>query len=578
MRQLITNPLYWFVFILAFLTIRNNSEDGHLHKVIRSDGRGYYAYLPAIFIYNDPTFENSKAAEASYESEGFNPEYLFKTESGSTYNKYSPGIAVLQSPFFGMACFISWLADYPVDGYSPPFEWAFLVGSLFYSLLGLFLFVRLLDSFFPDQHKRVRWIIPGIYAGTTLLMYSTNSLGFTHHYSFTLFTAFSLLILKTRESFSAKNVLLTGVILGLIFLVRPTNILILLSIPFLLKSKENTLSFFKSLFSSLHLLLIGTIGFTIVTFLLLATWKWESGQWILWSYSGEGFNFLRPAFWENILSFRIGLFIHSPLLICSIIGSLILYRRNKFQAIWWWIYFLMNAWVISSWWCWDYESTFGNRPFTEHLVILILPFFLLMENWRTLSIAIISILSFVGIIRYETYFTGYMNDQRFTAKNYIPSLAFWKETNFNRWQFQQSTPPFGQQSNNSILAEQKPTFKFDAETEFGLTGAIGIPNSIGNQRIYYTISLEKQSKEPLDEVFAVIHATSYDKKKNHYVAIPLYNDRLDGIESWEEVTFSGLIPNNQKQFDEVAIYIWNKSKQSFEVRNYQSTISLYKAD
>lgn len=32
------------------------SQKNDVSYIIQSDGSGYYAYLPSIFIYNDPTF------------------------------------------------------------------------------------------------------------------------------------------------------------------------------------------------------------------------------------------------------------------------------------------------------------------------------------------------------------------------------------------------------------------------------------------------------------------------------------------------------------------------------------------
>jgi hypothetical protein len=108
-------------------------------------------------------------------------------------------------------------------------------------------------------------------------------------------------------------------------------------------------------------------------FIQLACWKWQSGEWIKWSYNGEGFNFLRPQLIAGFFSFRIGLFLHVPIMLLAILGGIILFRKQPFQALIWVLYFVLNSWLIFSWWCWDYESSFGPRAFTEHLFFLLIP-------------------------------------------------------------------------------------------------------------------------------------------------------------------------------------------------------------
>lgn len=77
---------------------RVSTENG-LNEVIRSDGRGYYAYLPALFIYQDNQFDSSTAKEKAYYPDASDQLYLFKDRQGKSYNKYFPGVALLQLPF-----------------------------------------------------------------------------------------------------------------------------------------------------------------------------------------------------------------------------------------------------------------------------------------------------------------------------------------------------------------------------------------------------------------------------------------------------------------------------------------------
>jgi hypothetical protein len=574
----IKSPLFWFALILAYQTINNNLLDGEFKNVIRSDGRGYYAYLPALFLYNDPTFSASLEAETTNATPNFNQYYLYETQTGERYNKYFPGIALLQAPFFGLGCLAAKVSGASIDGYSEPFEFAFLLGSLFYSVLGLWLLHLCIQLRFPKLRSEAPWLTILIYGASTLFMYNTYTLGLSHHYSFFLFTLFAWCILKFRSNTQLKFAIAAGLTLGLIALVRPTNILVVLAVPILLKDTSELKMFLQALIARRgRIVLSAFASFLLLFSLLFFIWKWQSGQWVTWSYSGEGFNFFKPAFIENLFGFRNGLFVHSPIILVSAISALVLIRKEKSWLLFWWLYFLLNTWIISSWWCWDYETSFGNRPFTEHTFFLLFPLLTLMSKklkWLWFSLGTFALL---GLIRYTTYVNGYMIDQRFTAKNYVQSLAFWKEENFDRWRYGRSVVPFGKRIEEDILVYHQPIIDVKARQTFIQTASKNLSPHRTNERYYFRVWLEKKSTSPLNHVYLVVHATDDDSDFMHYHAIPLYNDRLEGVGRWGEVSLSGQIPDHFNDFEHVKMYIWNQGKEAFQLRNVQMYIDTYKS-
>lgn len=576
MLQTLKNPLSWFAVLLIVFTVQNNLLDGEFKNVIRSDGRGYYAYLPAILIHDDPTFEASLEAETKNAGQNFNQYYLYKNEDGATYNKYFPGMAVLQSPFFAGGCLMAVISGAPVDGYSEPFELAFLLGSLFYVIFGLFLFSFCLKQLFPKYSKYVPWLVIGVFSSTTLLMYSTFTLGLSHHYSFFLFSVFFYLALRLRKEISGKTLFWLGITLGMIALVRPTNILVILILPYLLNDSITMKQFFGQLFTNkAKLFLKGILGFALVFSLLFIVWKWQSGNWIVWSYSGEGFNFFHPAIWENLFSFRNGLFLHSPILIVTFIGAVWITLVNRSKMLWWWLYFGLNSWVISSWWCWDYETSFGNRPFTEHVIFLILPLFYLMEKKPKVVVGALIFFATIGGMRYQAYANGFMVDQRFTAANFLPSLAIWNTENAGRWQFPRSVNPFGEKVNELVILNRSEKLEFNSATEFGLDAGMEISQNRTKEILFFRASMEKRVKKPLKDVFLVVHATNENGSKVYYKAVELFNDRLEGQNDWAEISFSGQIPDHFHEFTNVKIYLWNRGKNEFELRNIRMSIETF---
>ncbi len=385
-KQILRNPFNWFIsFLIIFSFVRLTKMD-ELRNVIYSDGKGYYAYLPSLLIHHDENFEKTRQAEKKYFGFDDLQLYLHKDRNGKTYDKYFPGLAILQLPFFVIACGISWISGQPITGYSDVFLFCFYLGSLFYSVLGMILFSRCLRDLFPNQGKALQWLIPILYISTPLFFYAINIPCLSHLYSFFLFGCFARLVLRLKNTVSWKDLFLLGIVVGMIFLVRPTNGVVVLILPVLLGSKSEVIRVFKEILQSkMYGIPVTIIGFLIPLGILFGVWKWQTGSWILWSYSGEGFNFLSPHIYEHLFSFRIGLFWQIPIMILVFTGWIYFFKENKFAALFWFIYFAINLWIFSSWWCWDFESAFGSRPYTEHLFFLLIPVIFLFEKHRKIT-------------------------------------------------------------------------------------------------------------------------------------------------------------------------------------------------
>ncbi|MFA7272695.1 MAG: hypothetical protein WC044_02450 [Crocinitomicaceae bacterium] len=577
--KLAYSPLFWLALILAFSVLTKNGSSDNLKQVIRSDGRGYYAYLPAFFIYDDPSF--SKSSEAEKRITGSDDQYyLFKDGKGKIHNKYFPGIAILQAPFFGLGCTVSWLMGREINGYSNLFQFFFLLGSLFYSLLGMYFFQKCLKSLFPEHLKKIPWLIPIFYFATPLWYYCIITPNFTHLYSFFLFGLFTFLLLKIKESSHWQQVLLLGLVTGLITLVRPTNILVIFVIPFILGSPEKLKSVWNEIILNKGFkIACALFAYSSVIIFLLFIWRWQTGEWFVWSYKGEGFNWTQPHFWENLFSFRIGLFVHTPLLLLAVLGSYFLYKKSTFQFVFWWIYFLLNMWVISAWWCWDYESPFGNRPTTEHIFFLVMPLFELFDKNRRWLWGVLLLLSLLGIYRFQQSASGAFTVQRFTAGSYFKSLQFWKSYPVSRFNFTLSPEVFGTKISEDLLLDFQNEKEIRAEEEFplGSEAKLDLPRSF--ERYGYRVELDKKiSDDFLDGVYLVMDASDENLSHRHYVATALYNDCFEGKKEWKHLVFEGIIHDNLQKFDRVKIYIWNQNHRHLWVKNVKITLCEYLAD
>jgi hypothetical protein len=134
--------LMLFIYFFTFLT------ECHGPRVIVSDGDGYYAYLPALFIHRDLSFETAYELFESGDIPGING-IRRDPESGRLINMYNAGIAFMMLPFFLFAHAMTWLMrspsggmewwrlNYPMDGYSLFYQHAAGLSGLFATFIGL---------------------------------------------------------------------------------------------------------------------------------------------------------------------------------------------------------------------------------------------------------------------------------------------------------------------------------------------------------------------------------------------------------------------------------------------------------
>ncbi len=570
-------PIIWFVvFFFIYGAFRNASVDGYQNVVIDSDGRGYYAYLPAIFLYGDNTFESSLQAEMAYRNaEVPSQYYLFKDRNGDIYNKYFPGVALFHAPFFSGAVVVNKLAGKDPTGYSNTFSNFFYLGHLIYSILGIFFFLSCLRQLFPEA-KNLEWKVILFYLATPLFYYSVE-IPLSHSYTFLLFGVFSWLILRIKKDPRKRNFLWVGLVLGWITIVRPTNFMVVLAIPFLLGDWQTTKQTFSWLFKErcLRLLLV-LAGFGVFLFVLLWVLHWQTGKWFFWPYNGEGFNWGSPKIWQQLFSFRTGIFLHTPLFLLAVISAVLLVRKQPFQMAFWWIYFGVNAYIIAAWWCWDYASLFGARPYTEHLFFLLAPLVVVMDQWRRIMYPLAVAAALVGVVRYAEIATGYMTDQRFTRGNYLESLLFWKKENFGRWSFTESCPPFGKELERVVLFEKPESVEIDEATEFINTVDYTFGDDHLGERIFITVELDKKvNNVPFEDVFVVMDATHSETGVRRYFAQPLYNDKFEAKGKWKHIVVSEFLQDNFSECNQVRIYLWNKSGKSFTIRNCKVTFQRF---
>src|SRR5690606_19563141 len=55
-------------------------------------------------------------------------------------------------------------------------------------------------------------------------------------------------------------------------------------------------------------------------------WKYVSGEWIVYSYGDQGFNWLRPRIWRGLMGVNIGWWVYTPMMLIAMAGWRRLFR------------------------------------------------------------------------------------------------------------------------------------------------------------------------------------------------------------------------------------------------------------
>jgi len=353
--------------------------------VIRSDGLGYYLYLPATFIYRDLGLQSV----AELFRAGSIPDVdasLWRDSgpalwegSGNYLIKYPMGVAVLMIPFFCLACLLALITGSPLDGFSPLFQYVAAFSGLAYTLAGVALLWKVLEAHFKQSTILIAML--GLLFGTNLFHYATYDSVFSHNYSFFLFSAFLYAVQRVYAAGSRRYFLLAGILAGLIVLTRPTNIL------WLIFGLGYGVSSASSLKERLHFwkehtaqLAQTALCFALVVSLQLAYWKFITGRFVVFSYRGEHFNFASPEILNVLFSVRKGLFFWAPLLLTAIPGLWFVRRRAPEYFLAALVFLPLNVYVISSWHSWFYGGSFGHRAFIESLPLFAVCFCALYEQ------------------------------------------------------------------------------------------------------------------------------------------------------------------------------------------------------
>lgn len=392
------------ITVTVFLAISNiNLSKDYRNGSMEADGKGYYAYLPAIFIYHDLSFSFFYQIERqTYYNPNFYYSYL-RTHEGNVINKYYAGTALCMLPFFALGHLTTLAVGLPPDGYSYYCMVWIHLGALFYLFIGLLLLRKLLTGF-GIAEKWTALVLVFIVFGTNLFYYVVTEYSMSHMYSFAAVTAFLHCMFRYFRNGKDCYLPLSGLLLGLIALIRPVNLVIVFCLPFIAGSFTNLLSGLRRMLLSFRFY-AGVLLFLLIASIQPLIYYIQTGSLFVYSYPGEGFNFREFHFIDVLFSYRKGLFVYTPLLLLSLTGFYYLGRKNRQASISLGMFLILITYLFSSWHMWYYGGSFSQRVFIEYYALFaILLGTALQESTVRMRNAVLSVAVVLTLFcQYQTY-------------------------------------------------------------------------------------------------------------------------------------------------------------------------------
>lgn len=564
--------------------------------LIDGDGSGHYSWLPSIFILKTLDFKDVFESEKLRKGPSYQG-HNYHDVNGTIVNKFPPGTAILIMPFFIIALLLSHLFGMPVDGYSLIFQYSVGIAALFWAIVGLLFSYRLLLTY-KIKHQSILLIVVAAFFGTNLLAYTFLMPAFSHVYSFALI---SILLYFTRIYFlknTIKSLVISSLTLGIIFTVRPVNILILLFLPFLASNSKCFADSLKSKFRNFRLI-YAIIAFIITLSPYFIINYLQTGSIYYDAYSNEGFYWTHPQVLNFLFSFRKGWFIYTPFMLLIFPALWSIFKKNKFEFYWFVIFITVLIYVFSSWWNWFYGDSFGMRPMVDFTVIYVLLISLFVCKLKGVfkSIALIFIILTISLNALQSYqyvrgiiHPDAMNSDAYAhvflklGKEYSGDITggpeyyygkldekpFYKEFN----DFENDYPNWDKlwTADTQQFYSGSRSLNFSKERIYSTALNWKIPDSLlGKRNIYVKIEcmvFEAETNAAKDALF-IMDIQDQKGKTVFYKTANLKQIPSSRTNNWYKMNTAFKLPYLTEKHSFIKIYIWNKDKTEFLIDDFK---------
>ncbi|MEP7266945.1 MAG: hypothetical protein ABI844_04905 [Saprospiraceae bacterium] len=533
------------------------------------DVSGYYLYLPALFIYHDIKELKFKSRIDSIYYPSSSPYQSFVHSSGNQVMKYTCGLAVLYSPFFLMAHLLAKPLGYIPDGYSQIYQLFISIGSLVWAFIGLFFLRRLLLIYFKDV--TVAFSLAILILGTNYLDYASITGAMSHNYLFSLYSILLFSIDRYYNSLRKVWFLLACLLIGLMVLIRPTEII---SVFLLFLWNIDTTSALKQrvnyFIHHTSLSLVGILAFFIFPLVQIYYWKFVSGEWLVYSYQEQGFSWLEGHhILQGLFSYRAGWLVYTPIMILVLIGMIKL-GFSRITGRWLFIGFiLLSLYLTFAWDEWTYGGSLGQRALIQHYPIMIFPIcFLLGDIVKIRPLLYVFVLFASFCIYYNLWLTHQAHKGGIYEAGMMNKAYFWNTLFKNE----------NLQENKKLLDTNEPVYEFNDDAGRMIIDTIfhvesTCANNSNSVSLYShqmqkgKLKVELLAKASLKEwdvwqMAQLVIQYQKDNKSVKSTILRLHRFLNDNDEKW----ISLVTKSPAGEYDKLNISIWNPSNKNICIK------------
>lgn len=537
------------------------------------DGFGYYMYLPALFDKGTLAVERDWAQGLQNEyCNGIYAYQLIPRKNGNYVNIYHMGMAFLELPSYIISDqFARWMG-YRTDGFSKPYQVGFLVNALLFILLGLVFLRKLLLLFFKD--KLVALLIALVYLTSNFFITSLYQYDLPHVYLFALNAIFLFYFFKYTKEKKKKQLLVSAIILGLTFAIRPTQVLWgVIPLIYLYMNRSNNKDFWKSI-------LIFPLFAILWNIPHLFYWKIVGGELILPNLHTEEIILIDPNLIDFLFSYRKGWLIYSPFFILFFIGLVKVFKKDRLLFWGTLIFTFSYIYITSSWETWWYAASYSARPMIEVYPLLLITIGFLFQSISSLYIKTLTIGFVTGTIILNLFqsfqFTkGILHFDRMSKEHYWYIFGRIQIDNYDNSRLLMN------RGDINWIDKVNSSFKIETEEIFNLKKSIKT-GPIQNLRITNIFLFDKiKTDETLIEVSMSIKTS--DSTQHCFLQMETCSDFSCYDWKSEEVSFGKLqnksneikmkfnLPDVRHEGDWLQIYLYNPENASLEIESFKMT-------
>ncbi len=588
---LIAVAMCWHLLYVTCGTFRKD-------YIISSDAAGYYAYLPATFIYHDHSYQFCYPGEKKINFPGADFSlFLNMTADGKPINKYFVGTALLELPAFLTAYAAAPLFGYHMNGYSFPFVLAIVLSAMIYVLIGLEQLRRLLSKLGVSEPIQAVTLLL-VFFGTNLYYYSTAEPGMSHAFSFSMMALFLNQAYNVFHAQNKKSIVWMLFAISMIIMIRPVNGVALFALPVIAGSWKKFTEGIRFCAQHYWRVVIGGGIFLALVFIQLLMYKLSTDHWFVDSYSGEHLILTQPHIIEVLFSWKKGWFIYTPLMFLAAIG--IIFLKNNFTRIAFTFVLFLAIYVVSCWELWWYGGSYGMRPFIEYYPLMAVPLAFLIERLSKkyllfVSVPLFSFVAALSLVQIYQYSKGILPYNDMTAAKY-KKIFFKTSTDYSLiydpGTLRQHQLPMGMKRIYSV----KRTFEENNDGQFGSQGITSGNAFSGKNATMLNASVKESSglRVTLRDAFPdstqigkgwlVIRAkvilfediatakmamSIHDGDKTYYwTARPIYVD-IDTVGQWQNFSYAIKIPADVPPSAVVSAYMYHDDQSLVYADDFQ---------